>query len=147
MEPYAGHALGILGWAYQQDGRLDRAIETLERAVELSRKAPIGVSTLGIAYAQAGRVAEAEAVARQLIEHESQSYVPPAAIAGVLAALDRMDEAGPWVEGAFRDRNPHIVLLGLWPGLRPLRADPGYVRRLEDAGFGYLLERMDADQP
>ena len=62
LEPEDGFYLDSLGWVYFQQGRYARAIEKLERAVELTGNDPTIQEHLGDAYRRMGREAEARRI-------------------------------------------------------------------------------------
>ena len=62
VEPEDGFYLDSLGWVYFQQGRYARAVEKLERAVELTGNDPTIQEHLGDAYRRMGREAEARRI-------------------------------------------------------------------------------------
>ena len=62
VEPDDGFYLDSLGWVYFQQGRYARAVEKLERAVELTGNDPTIQEHLGDTYRRMGREAEARRI-------------------------------------------------------------------------------------
>jgi hypothetical protein len=72
-------------------GRVDDAVATAEELVARSR-APMYLGVLGMAYARAGRRAEAERLLRELDERESRGeYIVPLARLAVSLGLHDVD--------------------------------------------------------
>jgi Flp pilus assembly protein TadD len=59
LRPDNGYIVDSLGWAYYQLGRLEEAVQELERAVELRPEDPLINDHLGDAYWRVGRQREA----------------------------------------------------------------------------------------
>ena len=122
-----------LGRTYIQKGMYKEAIAELERARELSDNAPEVVASLGHAYAVAGRTNDARRVLTDLDDLARQRYVLPYFRAAVYTGLGDKDEAFAWLERAFDERHPGLVLVNVDPRFDILRSDPRFadlVRRL-----------------
>ena len=77
IEPNDGFYIDSLGWVYYQKGDYHRAVEQLERAVELATDDPTIIEHLGDAYEKVGKVAGAaeryrEALKRSKEEEQSK---------------------------------------------------------------------------
>jgi tetratricopeptide (TPR) repeat protein len=120
-----------LGLVAEQQGRPDEAIAILLPIVgaSLNRK-----SSLGHAYAVAGRTSEARGVLGELTAAAPVRYVPAYWFALVHAGLGERDQALRYLERAFEERSTILAYLLIDPRLAPLRQEPRFValaRRLE----------------
>ena len=73
VEPNEGFYVDSLGWVYYQRGDYAKAVENLERAVELVRDDPGVIEHLGDAYEKAGRVEDASRTYTQALQHAKES--------------------------------------------------------------------------
>jgi len=115
----------------EQQGRLDEAIAILER---ISGRSANRRSSLGHAYAIAGKTARARTVLDSLREAAARSYVPSYWFALVHAGLGERDRAFRYLERAYQERSTVLAYLLIDPRLAPLRDDPRFhalARRLE----------------
>jgi eukaryotic-like serine/threonine-protein kinase len=122
-----------LGRTYIQKGMHREAIAELERARGLSGNAPEVVASLGHAYAVAGRTADAQKVLAELDEIARERYVLPYFRAAIYTGLGDRDQAFTWLERAFEERHPGLVLINIDPRFDSLRSDPRFtdlIRRL-----------------
>ncbi|HEY7482685.1 MAG TPA: protein kinase [Gemmatimonadales bacterium] len=115
----------------EQQGRVGDAIGMLEPIVgsSLNRK-----SSLGHAYAVAGRSDRARTVLADLRAADRSGYVPAYWFALVYAGLGERDQALRYLERAFEERSTILAYLHIDPRLAPLRGEPRFVslaRRLE----------------
>ena len=122
-----------LGRTYIQKGMYKEALAELERARELSGNAPEVVASLGHAYAVAGRTSDAQKALADLDEIARERYVLPYFRAAVYTGLGDKDQAFAWLERAFEERHPGLVLVNIDPRFDTLRSDPRFadlIRRL-----------------
>jgi TolB-like protein len=115
----------------EQRGRPDDAIAILEplSGSSLNRK-----SSLGHAYAVAGRTARARSVLAALRAATARSYVPSYYFALVHAGLGERDQALRYLERAYEERSTVLAYLLIDPRLAPLREDSRFLalaRRLQ----------------
>jgi hypothetical protein len=92
------------------------------RCSDLNRK-----SSLGHAYAVAGRTAEARKVLADLGKAATESYVPAYWFALVHAGLGERAEALRALERAFEERSTVLAYLLIDPRLEPLRGETRFV--------------------
>ncbi|HYJ13999.1 MAG TPA: tetratricopeptide repeat protein, partial [Candidatus Limnocylindria bacterium] len=71
--PNDGFYIDSLGWVYYQKGDYPRAVEHLERAVELTVDDPTIIEHLGDAYEKAGRVDRAVLRYRESLKHSKEA--------------------------------------------------------------------------
>jgi TolB-like protein/Flp pilus assembly protein TadD len=112
----------------------ERAIAALQTADNLSPNVPIIIGYLGAAHAAAGHLDAAQKILEQLNELSKQRRVNPYIAGRIYAALGKKDEALRWLEIAYRQRDPWMLLLKTEAGFDDLRSDP----RFQD-----LLRRMN----
>ena len=118
---------GLAKWGLalvaEQQGRPDEAIAILEPiSGGLNRK-----SSLGHAYAVAGKTARGRGVLGELRAAAAKSYVPSYYFAVVYAGLGQRDEALRYLERAYEERSTVLAYLMIDPRLAPLRDDPRFL--------------------
>jgi hypothetical protein len=74
----------------------------------------------------AGRFDEAHTILRRLHERSSEQFVTPYMFGRIYTALDEIDDAIRWLNIAYQERAPWMVLLKRDPRLDRLRIDPRY---------------------
>jgi tetratricopeptide (TPR) repeat protein len=91
-------------------------------------------SSLGFAYAMAGKVAEAQAILHQLQALSQRRYVSGLYFAVVYAGLKDNDRAIDYLNKAYDSRHPGLVLIRIEPMFDGLRSDERFkqlVKRCE----------------
>ena len=73
VEPDDGFYIDSLGWIYYQRGDYAKAVEHLERAVELVGDDPTVIEHLGDAYEKAGRTMDASQAYREALAHAKEA--------------------------------------------------------------------------
>jgi tetratricopeptide (TPR) repeat protein len=122
-----------LGLAQEQLGRTADAIAAYERAVALTADSPLMLAQLGRAFARAGNVREARAIAERL-HRSAEVHVPtPYFAASLYTATGDVALALDTLERAYRERAPHLVFLNVAPEMDGLR---------HEARFRHLLARI-----
>jgi TolB-like protein/Flp pilus assembly protein TadD len=115
-----------IGQAQLEEGNSDDAINNIQKAIALSDGNVRMNATLGYAYAKIGKRAEAERIIEQLRTKSQEMYISPYFIAVIYAGLDEKDLAFEWLEKAFAERHPYLVLMGAEPVFKNLRSDPRF---------------------
>ena len=112
-----------LGLVAEQQGKPDEAIAILEpiSGNSLNRK-----SSLGHAYAAAGKTEQGRSVLRALRSAAVRSYVPSYYFALVHAGLGQRNDALRDLERAYEERSTVLAYLMIDPRLAPLRDDPRF---------------------
>lgn len=123
-----------LGVACLDKGMYERAISALQKADSLSPGVPPILGYLGAALAAAGHLEAAQNILRQLNELSERRRVTPCMVGRIYAALGKKDEALHWLETAYRERDPWMLLLKTEAGFDELRSD---------SRFQELLRRMN----
>jgi TolB-like protein len=128
FDPDFGQAYEFLGRAYLVQGNTD-AVATLERALELTGR-PTARATLAWAYAAAGRMREAEAIARELAaQHERGKVLASAwSVAVAHAGIGADADALAWLEHSYADREEWMEGIAVDERFRRLHGRPGFQR-------------------
>ena len=117
----------------EQQGRVDEAIAMLEPIVGSSSNRR---SSLGHAYAVAGKITQARGVLDSLRAAGARTYVPAYWFAVVHAGLGERDQALRYLERAFEERSTVVAYVLIDPRLAPLRSDSRFLA---------LAQRMDGE--
>ena len=135
LEPDYAVAHNVLGMALLKQQRTAEAIGELEQAARLE-DLPRMLSTLGYAYAVAGRSDDALRIRERLEALAKTRYVSPFALAVVDTGLGRTDSAFAQLERAFAEHSDTMVILRAYPLFESLRGDPRFadlVRRVDES--------------
>jgi len=137
MDPRFEAAHWNLGVVHMLGGRLESAIESLQRAAEYSGGMPPTLAVLSHAHALSGDEANALAVLAELERHREapgRGYVSPVLIAYAHEGLGRTERSLEWLDKGFEERDGWLVFLNAFPRFESLRGEP----RFQD-----LLQRLD----
>ena len=134
LDPHSAQWHWGLGVACLDNHLYERAIATLQKADELSPGVPPILGYLGAAHAAAGHLDEALKILGRLHELSKHRYVTPYYVGRIYATLGKKDEALRWLETAYRERDPWMLLLKTEAGFDDLRSD---------TRFADLLRRMN----
>ncbi|HEV8199576.1 MAG TPA: hypothetical protein VGS03_06115 [Candidatus Polarisedimenticolia bacterium] len=119
-----------LGLTYVEMGRYEDAIAELEHARTLAGDTPRTLSGLAYACARAHQQDRARGYLDRLQQLSTHRYVPPFDVAVVHAALGERDLAFDWLDKAYEDRHPWLVMLKVTPKVDSLRSDPHFAALL-----------------
>ncbi|HEV8371083.1 MAG TPA: protein kinase [Pyrinomonadaceae bacterium] len=133
-----------LGLAYVQKGMINEAIAQLRALIKAPPSGPLpdqvvaneteACSSLGFVYGMAGKRAEALAILDQLQALSQRRYVSGFYFAVVYAGLKDTDKAIEYLNRAFDNRHPGLVLIRIEPMFDGLRSDERFkqlVKRFE----------------
>ena len=139
-----------LGSAYAQKKMYPQAVETFQRARQLSADAPVMLMAYGYAQALAGNADEAHSTLKKL-EHlrEIRSlptpsigagptnlpFIPSLYLAAIHVGLGETDDAFRDLDLAYRERVDRLVYLNVDPMADPLRSDPRFAQLMAKVGF------------
>jgi len=123
------------GQVYVQQGRHEEAINEINRAIALSGGNVRDIATLGHAYAVSGNRTEALKVIDQLQRRAGRQYVSSYFIALIYSGLDDKDQAFAWLEKAYAERYPYLILIKVEPVFANLRSDPRFTDMVRRVGF------------
>ncbi len=136
LDPRSVSARDCVASAHLETGAFDQAIAEYRTLVTLTGKDPLRLSSLGCAYASAGKKAPARDVLVQLNGASEIRYVAPFFLASIHAALGDKDKAFSLLEKAYQEHDSYLVRLKIAREMDPLRSDPRFER---------LLQRMNLD--
>ena len=111
----------ILGKVYVQKGEPAKAVEVLQKTVELSGDDPVTLSTLAHAQACAGQTLEAGKLLDELHQAAQHRYISACHLAEVYIGLGKKDLAYKWLEQAFENRDIELEWLKVNPIYDSLR--------------------------
>jgi TolB-like protein/DNA-binding winged helix-turn-helix (wHTH) protein/Tfp pilus assembly protein PilF len=134
LDPNFSLARCDLAWAYLGKGDTQDAIMELEKAVQSNKSAAI-LSTLGSAYADAGRRADAEEIVQQLRERATQRYVSPFFLATIYIPLNEKELALDALEQAYANHDWVIVWIHVGVRLDPLRSSSRFQALVHKLNF------------
>ena len=122
-----------LALAYVQKGMHDDAIRELRSLIKAPASGPVpdeviaseteASASLGFAYAMAGKKAEAQEILNKLAALGQRRYVSALYFAIVYAGLKDNDHAIEYLNKAYEDRHPGLVLIRIEPMFDSLRSD------------------------
>ena len=125
--PTAVFPLWSLGFAQHQLGRLDEAVKTLARVVQVTDRSHFYEMALyGAALHAAGRTPEARAILTEMESRSAHEYVPPFDRALLLSVFGEREEALRHLERAYEERNALLWYRIHQPYFDPLVNEPRY---------------------
>lgn len=122
MQPGFLRGHSFLGAALMAQGRDDESCQVLEALVERGSRAPIYLWPLGLAYAMAGRLAEAH----EVLDPINRSNFPPLYRAIAHKELGEDDKVFDALEQGIEERSDWMYSLGTQPWLLDLHGDPRF---------------------
>jgi serine/threonine-protein kinase len=136
LDPESFVSRWALGIALGLAGRFDEAFSTLDAAAQMSGRHPLSLVGLAGVFGRWGKLAEARAVHRELMDRASERYVSPAHLALTADAAGNREEALVFARRAWDEREPSFILWARhFPQYRALRSDPR---------FAAILREMDS---
>jgi TolB-like protein/Tfp pilus assembly protein PilF len=131
-------AIYVMGMCRAQQSQFPEAIELMERAATMARRAPFYIGLLGNLYGRAGIADKAHGILRELEERQADIYVPPHAFAYVHAGLGDLDEAFAWQARAFDDGASPFNYFS--PIIEVMQADPRHA--IDTRRMGWKVEAV-----
>jgi serine/threonine-protein kinase len=123
----------VLGYTYAATGKYTEAIAAYRLAIERGGNTPSTQIYLGAAYARAGDRQPAQAILKRL--ESGKSYVSPAELAVLYAALGEREQAFKSLEKGFAARDLQLQFLGIDPAFDSLRDDPRFADLMRRVGL------------
>jgi len=117
-------------------GKYEEAVKSYLRSIELSGGSKNREADLASCYALMGKREEARKILNNIIEYSKGNYVRSVAIACVFSALGEKEQAFAWLERAYREREPSLLMFLITQHrFNPLRSDPRYAALLRKIGM------------
>jgi len=139
-----------LGSAYREKKMYPQAIETFQRARQLSSDKPAMLMAYGHTQALAGNVDEAHSVLKKLeglrqfrslltpgpgVGPITLPFIPSLYLAAIHVGLGETDDAFRELDRAYQERVDRLVYLNVDPMADPLRSDPRFAQLMAKIGF------------
>jgi TolB-like protein/Flp pilus assembly protein TadD len=124
-----------IGLALEQTGDIEAALESFQRAADLTKRGTNVLASMGRAYAASGRPDEAKKILQELAVRAKERYVPSYQVALVYAGLNDKDKAFESLESAFEERSTLLTYLKMDPRFDSLRGDPRFKAMLRRLNF------------
>jgi len=125
-----------LGFSYEAMGKYEEAVRYYLRWIELAGRSKDWDPYLAGCYALMGKREEPRKILNNLIEYSKGNYVPSIGIASIFSALGEKEQAFAWLEKAFHEREPLLLMyLKTWRRFDPVRSDPRYAALLRKIGL------------
>ena len=115
-----------LSYALSRLGRHDEAIAAAIACIEGIGKSSRTMARLATAYADAGKITEAEAVLKEMDEIANHRHISDYHRALVRASLGQVEESLDLLEKAYQTRDAWLLWIGVDPGLDPLHGHPRF---------------------
>jgi len=123
-----------LALTYIEKGMVQEALAAADKYAALTGSG-MAVAIQGYIYARAGRRSAAQKIAKQLIAHSKQRFVPATMIAQIYSGLGETDLALEWLEKAYEQRDPQMFRIKIIPSIDPLRSHPRFTAILKKMGL------------
>jgi TolB-like protein/DNA-binding winged helix-turn-helix (wHTH) protein len=125
----------FLGMALIAKGQPDKAIPPLEKVVSGSDRTIDAFGVLVMAYAQAGRRADALRLLGELKKRQRTSYVPAGAFVNAYLGLGDYEQTFVWLDRAVQERANVLEYVKVHPFFDPLKDDPRFKELVHRIGL------------
>jgi tetratricopeptide (TPR) repeat protein len=125
----------FLGMALIANGQPDKAIPPLEKVVSGSDRTIDAFGVLVMAYAQAGRRADALRLLGQLKKRQQTGYVPSGVFVNAYLGLGDKEQTFVWLYRAVQERANLLEYVKVHPFFDPLRNDPRFKELVHQVGL------------
>jgi DNA-binding winged helix-turn-helix (wHTH) protein/tetratricopeptide (TPR) repeat protein len=132
---YHCQALAYVQLARKNKEMFKKAIEAAQSAINRAHNNPLNKALLSYVYAMAGEAKKADQLLDELKKLRKPHYVSPFYIALIYGAKGESDAAFKWMEKAWENRDPWLVLLKSEPRVDALRKDPRFKDILKRIGL------------
>jgi serine/threonine-protein kinase len=126
LEPKAVFTHWLRSSIWAASGRAEESIPESLQAVIVSDHHQMLVSALGIVYARAGRIAEAEELIQELKNRSAREFIASQMIGEIYLSLGRFQEALDHFERGFEERNFLLMGFATAPHYAVLQNEPRY---------------------
>ena len=134
-DPDHAPANTYLGMALIASGQPGKAIPPLERVVSGSNRPIDALGMLVMAYAKAGRRADALRLLEQLKKRQRTGYVPAGAFVNAYLGLGDYEQTFVWLDKAAQERANLLEYVKVHPFFDPLRGDPRFTELVHRVGL------------
>jgi TolB-like protein/Flp pilus assembly protein TadD len=124
-----------LGSAYREKKMFPQAVETFQRARQVSGDIPALLMAYGHTQALAGNAGEARAALQKLQQLAGTRFVPNLYPAAIHVGLGEADEAFRLLDLAYQERIDRLVYLNVDPMADPIRSDPRFAQLMAKIGL------------
>ena len=116
----------FVGASYVALGQVEKGLQLMQRARDLSHKAPLGETAWCAALYALGREAEAKASVEALVERSQTEYISPYLIASASVSMGDEEKALDYLERALEQRDPNLPYIHSVPRWRVLYGQPRF---------------------
>ena len=135
MDPYFLLASTYISLPYVECGMYDEAIEVMKRVESLAAENAFTLGWFGMVYGMAGRKEEAFEILDKLDELAKERYISPLHYANIFFGLGEIDKTIEYLEKAYVEKSPMLILVKVSPWVDPLRSDPRFKSLLKKIGL------------
>jgi TolB-like protein len=147
LEPDHAMLHYILGRSYMRLDKQDDAIAQLKAASSGPGDFPLADAALGLAYAVAGRLDEAQKIGARFRDIIARRYIPPTYFGMLYAGMGDRDRAMVWLTKACAERADGLTWLAVEPMMDDIRADERFQEILEKLGLDKITQLPAKPQP
>ena len=134
-DPDHAPANTFLGMALIANGQPGKAIPPLEKVVSGSNRPIDAFGILVMAYARAGRRADALRLLGELKKRQQTGYVPAGAFVNAYLGLGDYEQTFVWLDKAAQERANLLEYVKVHPFFDPLRGDPRFTELVHRVGL------------
>ena len=124
LDPEFWAAHNTLSIILIKQGRLDEALVSGQKSLDVSGRANAPLAVLGHIHGLRGEREKAEAIIRELEQRKASGAADARDVAIAYVGLKEHDKAFEWLEKAYSERGIFMAFLNLEPLFAPLHADP-----------------------
>jgi len=125
----------FLGMALIAKGEPGKAIAPLEKVVSGSNRTIDASGVLVMAYAHAGRRADALRLLKELKKRQQTSYVPSGVFVNAYLGLGDKEQTFFWLDKAVQERANFLAYVKVHPFFDPLESDPRFKEIVHRVGL------------
>ena len=125
-EPLHFYPPMFVGASYVALGQVEKGLQLMQRARDLSDKTPLGESAWCAALCALGREQEAKASVDALVERSQTEYISPYIMAAASLAMGDEEKSLDYLERALEQRDPNLPLIHGVPRWRVLYGQPRF---------------------
>jgi len=140
LEPENAMLRYILGRSYMRMGKQDEAIAHLKAASGAPGEFPLADAALGLAYAVAGKLDDAQQIGARFRDILSRRYIPPTYFGMLYAGMGDRERAMIWLTKACAERADGLTWLAVEPMMDDIRSDARFQDLLEKIGLDKITE-------